>query len=50
MILTGANQSTWSKKKVPVKHCPPQIPHGLAWNGTWASVVTACLCHGIAKD
>jgi hypothetical protein len=37
MILTGEHWST--QKLVTVPLCPPQIPHGLAWDGTGASAV-----------
>jgi hypothetical protein len=29
------------KKPVPVSLCPPEIPHGLTWERSWASTVTA---------
>jgi hypothetical protein len=35
MILTG--KMKWLREKpVPVPLCPPQIPHGLPWEWTWA--------------
>jgi len=38
----------------PVQLCPPQIPHGLAWEGTRASEgtlqPTVCLCYGMAHS
>jgi len=27
------------EKLAPLPLCPPQIPHGLAWDQTWASAV-----------
>jgi hypothetical protein len=46
MILTGENWRTW-RKTCPTSLCSPQIPHGLTWKHSWASVVriqqlTAC--------
>jgi len=38
IILTGKIK-TLREKPGPVPLCPPQIPYGLAYKGTWESVV-----------
>jgi hypothetical protein len=39
----GKNQSTW-RKTCPSATCSPQIPHGLAWNQSHASVAKLPHC------
>jgi len=38
IIPTGENWYT-QKKPVPLPLCPPQIPHGMAWDHTRALIV-----------
>jgi hypothetical protein len=38
MRIGGENQST-RRKPAPVSLCPPQIPHDMTWDQTWAITV-----------
>jgi hypothetical protein len=52
MILAGEDQST-RRRTCPLPLCPLQIPHGLTWEQTQASVVRGWvpnhLSHGMAQ-
>jgi hypothetical protein len=40
-VKTGrGNESTW-RKPIPLPLCPPQIPYGLTWDQTQATMVTS---------
>jgi len=41
IMPTGVNRSTRREKQpVTMPLCTPKIPHGLTWDGNWASAVT----------
>jgi hypothetical protein len=39
MLLAGEHQLL-GEKPLPLLLCPPQIPHELVWDPTWAFVMT----------